>query len=308
MDWYRVIKKIHGHRYYYYQKTYRVGRQVKTLNKYVGPVDKVPRPAARLASSPKGSVNAGMKNKKETQGHMQRFGDPLDLHENHTFSNTCPVCMNAHEHASSVNATMTPNKDSDLESGAQLYGCIPELNKMPPELRDALYRVVQLAIKQPQYETFAAHLLHPTSGLFSSFGQLLTFSRKLTSQENINGDHAAELFKVLHLNASELQPEFSSSGAPTVNAPMKLNRQNACAADELANLSGFSAEQWYAYAEEKKIALLPYLKYINSLEYPERDHFVNRLVDVITGYSDASLPPLPMDEEMLRTTPRLQGN
>jgi hypothetical protein len=225
--YYLTIKKINGHRYYYWQKTRRVGKQVKTLNKYVGPVDKVPRPAARLASSPKGSVNAGMKKKKETQGHMQRFGGPLDLHENHTFSNTCPVCMNAHEHASSVNATMTPNKDSDLETGAQLYGCIPELNKMPPELRDTLYRVVQLAIKQPQYEMFAAHLLHPTNGLFSSFGQLFTFSRKLTSQEDINGDHAAELFQGLHMNASELQPEFSSSGVPSVNAPMKLNRQNA---------------------------------------------------------------------------------
>jgi hypothetical protein len=209
MDWYRVIKKINGHRYYYYQKTYRVGRQVKTLNKYVGPVDKVPRPAARLAYSPKGSVNAGMKKKKETQRHMQRFSDPLDLHENHTFSNTCPVCMNA---------TLTPNKDSDLETGAQLYGRIPKLNNMPPELRDTLYRVVQLAIKQPQYEMFAAHLLHPTNGLFSSFGQLLTFSRKLTSRENINGDHAAELFTVLHVNAGELQHEFSSSDVPSVNA------------------------------------------------------------------------------------------
>jgi len=202
---------------------------------------------------------------------------------------------------------MKPRKDSDLETVAQLYGCIPELNKMPPELRDTLYRVVQLAIKQPQYEMFAAQLLHPANGLFSSFGQLLTFSRKLTSQENINGDHAAELFKVLHMNASELQPEFSSSGVPSVNAPMKLNQQNARVADELANLSGFSAERWYAYAEEKKIALLPYLKYINSLEYPERDHFVNRLVDVITGYSDASLPPLPMDEEILRTNPQSAG-
>jgi hypothetical protein len=219
MDWYRVIKKINGHRYYYWQKTYRAGKQVKTLNKYIGPVDKVPKPAARLAYSAKGSVNAGMKKKKETQGHMQRFGGPLDMHENHTFSNTCFLCLNAHEHASSVNATMTPNKDSDLETGAQLYGCIPALNKMPPELRDTLYRVVQLAIKQPQYEMFAAQLLHPTNGLFSSFGQLLTFSRKLTSQENINGDDAAKLFTILHVNASELQSEFSSSGVPSVSAP-----------------------------------------------------------------------------------------
>jgi hypothetical protein len=80
--YYLTIKKINGHRYYYWQKTRRVGKQIKTLNKYVGPVDKVPRPAARLAYSP----------------------DP------------------------SMNGRMKPRKDSDLETGAQLYGCIPELN------------------------------------------------------------------------------------------------------------------------------------------------------------------------------------
>jgi len=203
--YYLTIKKINGHRYYYWQKTRRVGKQVKTLNKYVGPVDKVPRPAARLASSPKGSVNAGMKKKKEMQGQMQRFSGPLDLHENHTYSNACPSC------------TLTTNKDSDLETGAQLYGCIPGLHKISPELRDTLHRIVQLAQQQPQYEMFAAHLLHPKNGLFSTFGQLLTFSRKLTARE-MTGDDAAEFFTILHACASDLPPEFSSSGVPSINA------------------------------------------------------------------------------------------
>lgn len=39
MDWYRVVKTIKGRRYHYWQKTYRVGKQVRTLNKYIGPVD-----------------------------------------------------------------------------------------------------------------------------------------------------------------------------------------------------------------------------------------------------------------------------
>jgi site-specific DNA-methyltransferase (adenine-specific) len=40
--YYLVIKNIYGNRYYYYQLTWR-GSKVKTLNKYVGPVDKVSR-------------------------------------------------------------------------------------------------------------------------------------------------------------------------------------------------------------------------------------------------------------------------
>jgi hypothetical protein len=37
MNWYRVTKTIRGRKYDYWQKTYRVGRSVKTLNKYIGP-------------------------------------------------------------------------------------------------------------------------------------------------------------------------------------------------------------------------------------------------------------------------------
>jgi len=38
MNWYRVIKTIKRRRYHYWQKTYRKGKSVKTLNKYIGPV------------------------------------------------------------------------------------------------------------------------------------------------------------------------------------------------------------------------------------------------------------------------------
>ena len=48
--YYLVIKTINNNRYYYYQKTYRVGRQVKTLNVYYGPVNKVGRPPSRLGN------------------------------------------------------------------------------------------------------------------------------------------------------------------------------------------------------------------------------------------------------------------
>jgi hypothetical protein len=36
MDWYVVIKTINGHRYFYMQKTYRVGTRVRTISKYLG--------------------------------------------------------------------------------------------------------------------------------------------------------------------------------------------------------------------------------------------------------------------------------
>lgn len=37
MSWYTVTKTIKGRRYLYLQMTYRVGKQVKTKNKYLGP-------------------------------------------------------------------------------------------------------------------------------------------------------------------------------------------------------------------------------------------------------------------------------
>jgi hypothetical protein len=37
MGWYRVTKKINGRFYDYWQRTYRVGKSVKTENRYIGP-------------------------------------------------------------------------------------------------------------------------------------------------------------------------------------------------------------------------------------------------------------------------------
>jgi hypothetical protein len=37
VEWYRVTKTIKGRKYDYWQKTYRAGGTVKTLNKYIGP-------------------------------------------------------------------------------------------------------------------------------------------------------------------------------------------------------------------------------------------------------------------------------
>jgi hypothetical protein len=37
-NWYLVTKRINGHFYLYWQKTYRLNGKVKTLNQYVGPV------------------------------------------------------------------------------------------------------------------------------------------------------------------------------------------------------------------------------------------------------------------------------
>jgi hypothetical protein len=36
-NWYRVTKKINGRLYDYWQRTHRVGKSVKTENKYIGP-------------------------------------------------------------------------------------------------------------------------------------------------------------------------------------------------------------------------------------------------------------------------------
>jgi hypothetical protein len=40
MPWYRVTKKIKGRHYDYLQRTYRVGKSVKTENRYIGPSTK----------------------------------------------------------------------------------------------------------------------------------------------------------------------------------------------------------------------------------------------------------------------------
>src|SRR5260370_28026256 len=41
MHWYRVTKRINSRLYDYWQRTYRVGKTVKTENKYIGPASVV---------------------------------------------------------------------------------------------------------------------------------------------------------------------------------------------------------------------------------------------------------------------------
>ena len=55
MEWYQVTKTIKGRKYLYWQKTYRQGDSVKTLNKYIGPGANPPRMpslAAVMAGKP----------------------------------------------------------------------------------------------------------------------------------------------------------------------------------------------------------------------------------------------------------------
>ncbi len=48
-NWYRVTKKINGRLYDYWQRTYRVGKSVKTENRYIGP-SRTPAPAVTLST------------------------------------------------------------------------------------------------------------------------------------------------------------------------------------------------------------------------------------------------------------------
>jgi hypothetical protein len=50
-SWYRVTKKINGRLYDYWQRTYRVGRSVKTENKYIGPAGEIMRLAQMVVSN-----------------------------------------------------------------------------------------------------------------------------------------------------------------------------------------------------------------------------------------------------------------
>ncbi len=66
-NWYRVTKRINGHLYDYWQRTYRVGESVKTENRYIGPVRaQLNAPADRNVTavsaipSPATSCNSGI--------------------------------------------------------------------------------------------------------------------------------------------------------------------------------------------------------------------------------------------------------
>jgi hypothetical protein len=71
---YLVIKTIKKNRYYYWQRTWREGRKVKTWNQYVGPVNKVPRPGQWV---PKGQtamiINTNIYKPMETPANQAGF-------------------------------------------------------------------------------------------------------------------------------------------------------------------------------------------------------------------------------------------
>jgi hypothetical protein len=52
MRWYRVTKTINGRKYLYWQRTKRIGRRVKTENKYIGPAAAYATVRSSAAASP----------------------------------------------------------------------------------------------------------------------------------------------------------------------------------------------------------------------------------------------------------------
>jgi hypothetical protein len=100
-NWYRVTKKIHGRFYDYWQRTYRVGKQVKTENKYLGPTGRSSTPSSGIRSShipwstrqlqqlrTEASTNGGIKSIGEGAGGFYRVtfnttGDILQLSRIH---------------------------------------------------------------------------------------------------------------------------------------------------------------------------------------------------------------------------------
>jgi hypothetical protein len=52
MKWYMVTKTIHGRKYLYWQKTYRVGKSTKTLNRYICPADSARASFAHAINAP----------------------------------------------------------------------------------------------------------------------------------------------------------------------------------------------------------------------------------------------------------------
>jgi hypothetical protein len=80
MNWYRVTKTIHGRQYYYWQKTRREGKHVRTENRYIGPADgtpsEPPERIARLAELVRGSdtTNRRIVRKPERDRHGEMTG------------------------------------------------------------------------------------------------------------------------------------------------------------------------------------------------------------------------------------------
>jgi hypothetical protein len=56
---YKVLKKLNGRMYEYWQRTYRVGGAVKTENKYIGPAQRASVPTAAKSVSAVNELHAG---------------------------------------------------------------------------------------------------------------------------------------------------------------------------------------------------------------------------------------------------------
>jgi hypothetical protein len=105
-------------------------------------------------------------------------------------------------------------KNTDYETGAELFGCIPSIDKISPALRDKLYTYVNMSLQYPQYEAFIAHLFVPRNGIFNGLGPALTFARELTGKPDMGKDELTEFFFILHGNASDLKAEYTALKMP----------------------------------------------------------------------------------------------
>jgi hypothetical protein len=368
MDWYRVIKKINGHRYYYWQKTYRAGKQVKTLNKYIGPVDKVPRPAARLASSPKGSVNAGMTKKKEEATGAYEWADMrLRMHDAHSLELKRVGAIEkiycdkdgddfVHSQTSKGGVTTKIHPDGRITNtwdDGTVYEPTGTIDGILHNLAFIGYadktRIIETALRALEYEP---HEIHEVFGC--GYNETREFAKAISGLDTLPKEDDGEYSDVYVFesefckNAEAILDAISSSPQmqELKQRALKKRRQrtfrmenwrtpeedrrltaSVCmkskegAADKkgyeipeefrsklaavgLATLSGLDEHRWYAYAVEKGINLDAYLNHAKSLEHPQRDAFINRLVDIVIGYNNDIFPPLLTEH----TDPAAVGN
>jgi hypothetical protein len=59
-NWYRVTKTIKGHQYHYEQRTYREGKHVRTLNRYIGSVSAQGSSAGSMGESAVTTTGTGI--------------------------------------------------------------------------------------------------------------------------------------------------------------------------------------------------------------------------------------------------------
>lgn len=115
-SWYRVTKTISGRKYDYWQRTYRVGKSVKTKNKYIGPSDGGAR---------------GTAGKTFYHGTLETFD---------TFSST-----KAGSNTEWKNAKFGTFFLDSKERAAEF----PELARMPGDKRPVQVKEAQLSLKKP---------------------------------------------------------------------------------------------------------------------------------------------------------------